>query len=346
MTKILTTTGLTALSLTLLMGAAFAQDLTPKAAEPKAEAQELPTYKPITLTIDNYVVFDNKGNALSTHELDIVIEGQLGDWLLGVDAWGGLIHDYDANSHTIEQPGIEFYGINDAVGEIHLWDADAALSNACIQPTGGTSHFGTEDYLTFGTCGGYGGKTILYVTPEFNGFGVQLSASRDLTDQTVNGEVDGSASAALTYAATTEGGIDIAASFGVDAALSVNGGLPSGQNLPVTVQAGVNVGWEDWIFGAAAQYEFASLNGGDGWGAGIGVSKLITDEFVVMAELSGDGYDLAGVSYRETSIGVNAEYQILPNTFIDAAVSLIHRTGSDGTDEFGTVFGAGLSLVF
>lgn len=346
MMKICAATGFAALSLALLMGSASAQDITPKAQDAKPEAEDLPTYKPITLTIDNYVTFDNLGTAISTHEIDIVFEGQFGDWLLGADAWGGFSHDFDLKENDIEVPGLELYAINDAFGELHLWDASAALSNACIQPTGGSSHFGTEDLLNFGTCGGYSGQTILYVTPTFNGFSGQVSASNDIEGLSELGDVDSSVSAALTYANTTDGGLDISASFGVDAAMSVNGGVPAGTDLPVTVQAGVNIGWEGWILGAAAQYEFASLSGGEAWGAGVGLTKSITDEFTVTVELAADGYEDSGATYKEVSIGATAEYMIFENTYIDAAVNVVRLTGDDGTDQTATVFGMGLSVAF
>lgn len=354
MNKIFAVTGLTALTLTLLMGSALAQDLGPgvdlavttPAEDPKPEAEDLPTYKPITLTIDNYVTFDNLGTAISTHEIDIVFEGQFGDWLLGADAWGGFSRDYDLDENDIEVPGLELYAINETFGELHLWDASAALSNACIQPTDGSSHFGTEDLMSFGTCGGYGWQNILYITPTFNGFAGQVSVSGDLEGHSEPGDIDTSASAALTYANTTEGGLDISASFGIDAAMSVDGGVPAGTDLPVTVQAGVNVGWEGWILGAAAQYEFASLSGGEAWGAGVGLTKSITDEFVVAVELAADGYEDSGATYKETSLGVTAEYQIIENTYIDAAVNVVRLTGNDGTDETATVFGTGISVIF
>lgn len=354
MNKIFAAGGLAALAVVLMMGTALAQDvdpgadlaITPKADEEKPDPEDLPTYKPIALTIDNYVTFDNLGTAISTHEIDIVFEGHFGDWLLGADAWGGFSHDFDTDENDIEDPGLELYAINDAFGELHLWDASAALSNACIQPTDGSSHFGTEDLLSIGTCGGYSGQTILYITPTFNGFSGQVSLSSDVEGLSEAGDVDSSASAALTYANTTDGGLDISASFGVDAAMSVNGGVPDGTDLPVTVQAGVQVGWEGWILGAAAQYEFASLSGGEAWAAGLGLTKSLTDDFIVTVQLAADGYEDSGATYKETSLGLTAEYQIVKNTYIDAAANVVRLTGDDGTDETATVFGTGVSIEF
>jgi len=302
--------------------------------------------RPITVTIDNYATIDGSGALLSTHEIDVELEGKLAEWTIGVEGWGGFEFDYDLNEATVETPGFLAYISSDAFGEVQVWDASGALDNACITPTGGSSHFGTDDLLSFGTCGGYGGQTILYISPDLDGFGVQVSAMRDIAGTSDVGSVDGAVSAALTYEHATDAGIEVSASLAADFATSVNGGLAPDQNLPVMLQAGVNIGWDGWIAGAAAQYELNTLAGGNSWGAGIGLGKAVTEQLVVAAELSADGYEDSGVDYDEVSLGATAEYRIVDEVFVDAAFNVVHRTGSDGTDEVSTQFGSGISWAF
>jgi hypothetical protein len=302
--------------------------------------------KPVTITIDNYATIDGDGALLSTHEIDVVLEGKVGAWTVGVEGWGGFEIGYDLEEVTVETPGFLAYLSSDAFGEVQVWDASGALDNACITPTGGSQHFGTDDLLSFGTCGGYGGQTVLYISPDLDGFGVQLSAMRDIVGTSDVGSVDGAVSAALTYAHTTDGGIDISASLAADFATSVNGGLAPDQQLPVTVQAGVNIGWDGWIAGGAAQYELNSLAGGNSWGVGVGLGKAVTEQLVLAAEVSADGYEDAGVSYEELSFGATAEYRIVDEVYVDAAFNVVHLTGDDGTDEVSTQFGTGLSWAF
>lgn len=302
--------------------------------------------KPITITIDNYLTYDSSDTLVSTHELDVVLEGTVGDWTIGAEGWGDFSVDYALDEVTVDTPEFLFYASSDAFGEVQFWDASGALDNACIMPADGSTHFGTEDLLSFGTCSGYGGQAILYISPTFNGLGVQLSAMHDIAGLSDVGDVDSSVSAALTYNSTTDAGVELSASLGVDLATSVNGGLAPGADLPATVQAGVNIGWDGWLLGAAAQYEVASLSGGDSWGLGLGLGKAVTDQLVLSTEVAADGYEDGGVHYKELGFGATAEYQIFEGTYLDAAINVVHLTGDDGTDEVSTQFGTGLSISF
>ncbi len=201
--------------------------------------------------------------------------------------------------------------------------------------------------MSIGTCTSYEGQVVNYITPDFfDGFGLQVSAMKDLEGQTAAGDVDSALSAALTYSRTADNDVTYSASLGVDAALSVNGGVPAGTPLPVTVQGGASVGWEGWTLAAAGQYELASLAGGNSWGTGIGVSKDVTDQLTVGTELALDHYEDTGVGFRELSLGTTAEFKLTDNASIDGAFNVLHRTGDDGTDEVSASVGTGLSVSF
>ncbi|MBN9305581.1 MULTISPECIES: hypothetical protein [unclassified Devosia] len=305
--------------------------------------------KPLTVVIDNYATYDDAGALVSNHELDFTLEGTAGAWTLGAEAWFGVMAEYATSTLTLEIPTLLLYAKSDAFGEIDAWDASNALGNACVTPPGGSTHFGSEDLMAFGTCAGYSGQALTYITPDFfDGFGLQVSVMKDLEGQTAAGEVDSSVSAALTYTRTTETDVTYSASLGVDAATSLNGGVPAGTALPVTVQGGGSVGWDGWTVGGAAQYEFASLSGGNSWGLGLGVSKDVTEQLTLGAELAIDGYEdaAAAVIYREFSLGTTAEYKILDNASIDAGLNAIRVIGDDGSDTISWQIGTGLSISF
>ncbi len=302
--------------------------------------------KPMTVTIDNYANFDNSGGLVTDHELDFVLEGKAGDWTVGAEAWVGIERDWVASTTTFEIPTLELSATSDKFGGIYFWDTDPALEAACITPTPGSTHFGTEDLMTIGTCTSYEGQAIRYVTPDFfDGFGLQVSAMKDVENLTDVGDVDSAVSAALTYTHTAND-VTFSADLGVDAALSVNGGLPAGTPLPVTVQGGTSVEWDGWTVAAAGQYEFASLAGGNSWGVGAGVSRAVTETLTLGTEVAYDHYEDTGVKLQELSLGATGEYQFIDNASIDGAFNVVHRTGDDGTDEVAAQIGTGISVSF
>lgn len=301
--------------------------------------------KPVSITIDNYAALDLDGVLVSGHEIEVVIEGSVEDWTLGAKIEAGLAVDYDAETVKFETPALMLYAKADAFGEVNLWDIDGALGNACVTPTAETAHFDTDDLLSFNTCGGYAGQGILYISPDINGFGFQVSALADIEGLTEADEVDSAVSAALTYNSETDDGVTYAASLAVDMATSVNG-WASGADLPVSVQAGLNIGWEGWLLGAAAQYEFNSVTGGDSWGAGIGLGKEVTEQLTVNAGLGLNGYEDGGVAYREFGLGLTAEYAIDDNLSVDGAVNFVHQTDSTGGKADIAAFGVGISYAF
>lgn len=302
---------------------------------------------PFSGSIDNYATYDDTGLFETNHELTLTLEGKAGEWTLGAKAWFGVVGDFPPAAFTIETPTLLLYARSDAFGEIGVWDATTALGNACVTPPGGSTHFGTEELLTFGTCAGYGGQAITYITPSFfDGFGLQVSVMKDVIGATAAGEVDSAVSAALTYSTTTATDVTYSASLGIDVATSVNGGVPAGTSLPVTLQGGASVAWDGWTVGGAAQYEHASLSGGNSLGLGAGISRAVTEQLTLGAEVAFDAYQDAGVAFQELSLGSTAEFKLLDNVSVDSAINIVHRTGDDGTDVMAWVVGTGFAVGF
>lgn len=298
-------------------------------------------------TLYNYATVDSSGAATSSHEGEIVLEGTTGDWQLGATLWAGVTTDWQAGELTVETPTLELYAQSEASGRLAVFDTYDAFYDKCVTPTEGTTNFTTEALMSFGTCAGYNGvQAITFTTPEFgDGFALAFSAMADIKGIVESGEVDSSLSSALTFDRQV-GELQYSASLAVDMATGVKDGLPSGQELPITVQAGGTVRWDDWSFGTAAQYEFASIDGGDSWGLGTGISRAVTEQLTLGAELAVDRYQDSGTSMDEVSLGATAEYAIISDTLtIDGSLNVLRRTGG-GTDETVTQIGTGLIFSF
>ena len=315
------------------------------AAVPSAWAAD--AAKPsLKVTIDNFANFDSAGGIVSHHELDFLLKGNAGNWTISAEAFAGLSQDWKAGLTSEETPTLELVASSDKFGTISALDTDTALDNVCITPTPGSTHFGTEDLMGFSTCAGYGGQAVRYITPDFfDGFGLQVSAMRDLKGLTAPGDVDSGLSAALTYK-HADNGVTYSADLAVDAATSVNGGLPAGTALPVTVQGGGKAEWDGWTIATAAQYEFASLGGGNRWSAGAGVSRAVTETLTIGTEAAVDSYQSKGVKIQELSLGTTGEYKFASNASVDAAFNVVRRMGDDGSDEMVEQVGTGLSVWF
>ncbi|HEY4202516.1 MAG TPA: hypothetical protein VGM83_18345 [Devosiaceae bacterium] len=329
----------------------FAQDNTATNNPEKVDAAAASApEKPWTVVIDNYFTTDSTHETVSNHEIDVTVEAKTGDWTVGAEGWAGFTGDFtdDDDSFELENPTMLLYGESDSFGRIELFDADDALYSACVLPTPETTHFDAEDVMTFNTCSGYsGGQAITYTTPTLgDGFKIKGSLMGDLTNAIDSGSVDSSASVALVYEHNAGDDLAFSASLGLDRALSVKDGLPAGDDLPTMLQAGAAVEFDGWRIGTSGQYEIDSLAGGDSWAVGVGISKEVTEQLHLGAEVAVNHYVDGGADMKETNLGLLAEYAIVPDQVsVDASFNILHRTGG-GVDETIKTFGAGVSFSF
>jgi opacity protein-like surface antigen len=321
---------------------AFAADAlisSPTVAEPTAP-------KPITITIDNYATFGDPEAIASAHEIDILVETTSGDWTYGLEAWFGIGRDYTGEVTSYGTPEFTLFAGTEGFGRVDIFDITSAAGDKAVTPTAGTTHFGTEDILTFGTASGYTGQGILYTSPSYAGFSAAFSYATDIKGTLSTGDVSDVVSAALIYGGELPSGNAVNASLGIDAVTALKNGNPAGVTLPISVQAGVDVDVDGFVIGAAGQYQFHSLTGGESWAIGAGVSKEVIENVTLLAEVATNGFNDTGVAYRETGVGIGAEYAINEFASVDAAYNFVRRTGDDGSSVDASQIGVGVSFKF
>jgi hypothetical protein len=332
-------TFLASVALLAVLGApAFAQQPDYGGADEQdtSEEEEAPAPGwPFSVTIDNSVGFNSEFDQLySEHGMDLYMEATRGNWTFSADLWLGLYGDLTNAVMYLSDPTLELNLSNEKFGELQWWDAGSALSEACVQPAGGSANVGNEDIMAHGTCSGFtAGESIIYITPEMGGFKVLVSGMSDVRGIVEVGEVDSAVSAALAYSKAM-GDVTFSASLGVDHALSVKGGLAPGENLPTTVQGGIAAEWATWRLAAAGQVDVVTIDGTPVWSAGIGVEKTVMEKLKLTAELATDHYEDAGDPIQEVSVGTTAELTLIPDTLtIDAGANVLKRTSPGGVDD-------------
>jgi hypothetical protein len=298
----------------------------------------------------NATAVRDRGKTLTSGYLDFFLtyKQPIGSLTFGAELFSEIVYDSEADPKlsVLDDPYVDL-GIwleGDRFGYLAYSYTSSAIGEHCIEAPSTGDNFGSSDYVTVGTCPAFDSRSVLfYRTPDLGG-GVKVAASympETGFESVEPGEAAESASLALILERTDAGGAVWTGSLGVEKVLQVEGGGPRATAL----QAGLNWAKDGWTFGGA----IAVTDNGDGKkerGAGLGLSRDVTEKLSVSLGLNQSQSRAGGADLDETSVALIGMYSFEPDKVIlDAGVWHV-RSKDAGVADDRTVVGVGFSLYF
>ncbi|WP_093014978.1 hypothetical protein [Roseivivax halotolerans] len=235
---------------------------------------------------------------------------------------------------------------SDAIGRLAYGDIDSAVGFSCITAPGGTTNFAADDLTNFGSCESFGFQsTLLYNTPDFNGYTVYASLSNPPDEDLSAGDPSRTFSLALAYAGDVSGN-SLEYTIGFERVTDYFGTPDHGGAHATVVQAGATYGIGDLIYSASGSAQFYEGTDTTQFGLALGLDWQATDRLLI-----GGGVTRAQVAdfstadfstEHQTTYGLSAEYAVIPDRLtLDIGASRLSAPSGDDT-----LIGAGFSVSF